>query len=100
MEYGFSILMFIFSGAILLYAALLALTKDYRMLPYRSRVSVKPKDPKRYTARLAGVIALVSAAPALSGLAAFWNPISAVAVFIGSMVFFLWIGTKMMKGVN
>ena len=34
MEYGYSILMGIFAGALLLYAGLMALTKDYKMLPY------------------------------------------------------------------
>ena len=36
MEYGYSILMGIFAGALLLYAGLMALTKDYKMLPYRA----------------------------------------------------------------
>ena len=48
MEYGYSILMGIFAAAILLYAGLMALTKDYNILPLRSRQSVHPKDPKRY----------------------------------------------------
>ena len=32
MDNGFSILIFIFAGALLLYAALMAITKDYNML--------------------------------------------------------------------
>ena len=44
MEYGYSILMGIFSAAILVYAGLMALTKDYKMLPYRATISVKPKN--------------------------------------------------------
>ena len=69
MEHGSSILMFIFAGALLLYAGLMAVTKDYNLLPLRARVSVKPKDKKAYTFQLAKVIALVAAAPALGGLA-------------------------------
>ena len=57
MEYGYSILMGIFAGALLLYAGLMALTKDYKMLPYRARTSVKPKNPKKYMTQLAKVIA-------------------------------------------
>ena len=34
MEYGYSILMGIFAGLILIYAGLMALTKDYKMLPF------------------------------------------------------------------
>ena len=48
MEYGYSILMGIFAGLILIYAGLMALTKDYKMLPFRATVSVQPKDEKRY----------------------------------------------------
>ena len=99
-ETGFSILMFIFSGAILIYAGILALTKNYNMLPYRSRVSVKPKDPKRYAFQLSKVIALVSLSPALCAAVALWNPVAAVIVLIVSAVLFIWIGTKIMKGVE
>ncbi|MBO4868828.1 MAG: hypothetical protein J5585_03870 [Clostridia bacterium] len=100
MEYGYSILMGIFAAAILLYAGLMALTKDYNMLPLRARQSVKPKDPKRYMTQLSKVVALVAASPALSALTGLWNMIAAVIVLIGSMVLFIWIGTKIMKGVE
>ena len=53
MEHGFSILMFFFAGALLLYAGLMALTKDYKMLPYRARQSVKPKNSEKYMVQLA-----------------------------------------------
>ena len=100
MEYGYSILMGIFSAAILVYAGLMALTKDYRMLPYRATVSVKPKNPKKYMTQLAKVIALVSLSPALSALAGLWNMVAAVIVLIGTMVLFIWLGTKIMKGIE
>ena len=100
MEYGYSIIMGIFAAAILLYAALMALTKDYNILPLRARQSVKPKDPKRYMTQLSKVVALVAVSPTLSALAGLWNMIAAVIVLIGSMVLFLWIGTKIMKGVE
>ncbi|MBR0145001.1 MAG: hypothetical protein IJM21_12595 [Clostridia bacterium] len=100
MDYGFSILMLIFAGAILLYAAVLALTKDYKMLPYRARNSVKPKDPKRYAFQLSKAIALTAAAPALCGLIAFWHPVPAVIVLIAGLVVCLWLATKIMKNVH
>ncbi len=100
MEYGYSILMGIFSAAILVYAGLMALTKDYRMLPYRATVSVKPKNPKKYMTQLAKVIALVALSPTLSALAGLWNMIAAVIVLIGTMVLFIWLGTKIMKGIE
>ena len=100
MEYAFSIFMGIFAGALLLYAGLMALTKDYNLLPIRARQSVKPKNPKKYTAQLAKVIALVALSPALSALTGLWNPMAAMLVLIGSMIVFIWLGTKIMKGVN
>ena len=100
MEYGYSILMGIFAGAILLYAGLMALTKDYKILPVRARQSVKPKDPKRYTAQLAKVIALVALSPALSALAGLWNMAAALIVLLVSMILFVWLGTRIMKGME
>ena len=100
MEYAYSILMGIFSAAILIYAGLMALTKNYKILPLTSRQSVKPKDPEKYMTQLAKVVALVALSPALSALAGLWNAPAAVAVLIGSMVLFLWLGTKIMKGVE
>ena len=100
MEYGYSILMGIFSGAILLYAGLLALTGDYNMLPVRARVSVEPKDKKKYARQLAKVLALVAISPALSALAGLWNMPAALIVLLGSMVFFIWLGTRIMRKVQ
>ena len=94
MEYGYSILMGIFAGALLLYAGLMALTKDYKMLPYRARTSVKPKNPKKYMTQLSKVIALVACSPVLSALAGLWNMVAALIVLIGAGVLFIWFGTK------
>ena len=100
MEYGYSILMGIFAGLILIYAGLMALTKDYKMLPFRARVSVQPKDEKRYMKQLAKVVAMVALAPALSALTGLWNMIVALIVLIVSAVVFIWLGTKIMRGVE
>lgn len=100
MEYGYSVLMAIFAGAIWLYAGLMALTKDYKMLPLRAQVAVTPKDPKLYMTQLAKVVALVALSPALSALAGLWNMAAALIVLIGSAVLFIWLGTRIMRGVN
>ena len=99
MEYAYSILMGIFAGALLLYAGLMALTKDYKILPFRSRASVKPKDPKKYTVQLAKVIALTAISPAISSLVGLWNVIVAVVVLIVFCILFIWLGTKIMRKV-
>ena len=100
MEHAYSIIMAVFAGALLLYAGLMALTKDYKMLPYRSRQSVKPKDPKKYAFQLSKVIALVALSPAISALVALWNTIAAVVALFAFMILFIWLGTKIMRGVN
>ena len=100
MEYGYSILMGIFAGLILIYAGLMALTKDYKMLPFRARVSVQPKDEKRYMKQLAKVVAMVALAPSLSALTGLWNMIAALIVLVVSAIVFIWLGTKIMRGVE
>ena len=100
MEYAYSVLMGCFAALLLIYAGLMALTKDYKILPFRSRQSVKPKDPKRYMTGLSKVISLVSLSPALSALAGLFSKVVAVIVLIGSMIIFIWLGTKIMKGVE
>ena len=97
MEHGFSILMLIFAGALLFYAALMAITKDYNMLPYRATVSVKPKDPKRYMTQLAKVVALVGLAIGAGAAVSWWNIGAGAIVIIIGVIASLWIGTKIVK---
>ena len=97
MDHYASIFMLIFAAAILLYAILLAVTKDYKMLPYRARVSVKPKDPKKYTVQLAKAVALVAAAIGIGAAVSLWNgPAGAFVMIIGSIAA-IWAGTKIVK---
>ncbi|MBQ9156740.1 MAG: hypothetical protein IJ137_08165 [Eubacterium sp.] len=96
----YSILMFLFSAGLLLYAILMAVTKDYNILPYRSRVSVKPKDPKAYMTQFSKVTALTAAAPVLSGLTAIWNFGAAMVVLIAGFVIAIWIGTRIMRNAS
>ena len=89
--------MFIFAGAILLYALLLAVTKDYKMLPYRARISVKPKNPKKYTVQLAKVVTLVAAGIAIGAGVGLWNMAVRAIVMIVCVIAAIWLGTKMVK---
>ena len=97
MEYGYSVLMGIFAGALLLYAGLMALFKDYKMLPLRARQSVKPKNEKKYMTQLSKAVALAACAPALSATVGLWNMIAAVVVLITAWILFIWLGTKIVK---
>ena len=100
MNEGFPIIMLAFSGMLLIYAGLMALTKDYKMLPLRMRQSVEPKDCRKYMTQLAKVIAIVAAVPGLSGLLGFWNIPVAVVILIGGIILAIWMGTRIMKDAN
>ena len=95
MEYGFSILVFCFSGALLLYAGLLAVTKDVTLIPRHRKAKIKNR--RAYALQFAKIMALVAAAPLLGGLAGLAHLALGVAVLIGSLVLFLWIATKWIK---
>ena len=97
MDHNFSILFFIFAAAILLYAALLAITKDYDLLPYRATISVKPKDPKKYTVQLAKVVALVGVSIGAGAAVSWWNAVLGVIVMLAGTIASLWLGTKIVK---
>lgn len=97
MENGFSVLMLIFAAALLLYATILAITKDYKMLPYRARVSVEPKNPKKYAVQLAKVIALTALAIAVGAAVSVWNMAAGAVLMIAGVIAALWAGTKIVK---
>ena len=99
MEYAFSILMICFAGALLLYAGLLALGKDPKMIP--RHYAAKIKDPKAYTRQIAKVIALVATAPLHGGIVGlFLGPgVAAVVVLLG-LVLCIWLGTGLMRKVQ
>ena len=97
MDHGFSILMFIFAAVLLLYAAIMAITKDYKMLPYTATVSVKPKNPKKYMVQLAKIVALVALAIAAGAAVTLWNMGVGAIVMIAGVIAALWGGTKIIK---
>jgi len=97
MEYGYSVLMAVFSAALLFYAGLMALFKDDKLLPLRARLSVDQNDKERYMLRIAKMLALAAASPALSALAGLWSFTAAMIVLVVSMIFFLWLGAKITK---
>lgn len=65
-ENSFAILMFIFGGALLLYASILYWAKDSKMIP---RNFASKQTGERYARRVAKIIALVSLAPMICGAA-------------------------------
>ena len=97
MDHDFPILMFIFAGMLLLYAMILAITRDYKMLPYRAQVPVKPKNPKAYTLQLAKIIVLVSLAVAIGAAVALWYQLIGAVVILAGVTAVTWVGTKIVK---
>ncbi len=99
MEYGYSILMFAFSGSVLLYAGLIAMG-NYDLI--RRLRAAKVRDKKEYAKRFARVLALVSLSPFLSGIVGLLGDtdrmiLPAGAVLVVSFIILLAIGTRIMK---
>ncbi len=90
-----AILMFIFSGAILLYALLLAWTKDVSLI--RRSYAAKMKDKKAYAVQFAKVLAVTSIAPFLTGIVGLIteNVFFVGATFVVSLIICIRVGVKM-----
>ena len=97
MDHYFSILFLIFAAAILFYAALMAITKDYDMLPYRARFAVKPKNPEEYMVQLSKVVALVGVAIGAGAAVSWWWAGIGVVIMIAGSIAAIWYGTKIVK---
>ena len=80
---GFSVLMFVFAALILLYAMIIFLTKDIRMIPRAGSAEIRNKE--EYAMRFAKVLAAAALAPLTGGLIA----------LRGHM---LWAGTMLIFG--
>ncbi len=97
MEHAFSILMFCFAGALLLYGILLIATKDPGLIPRSD--SAEMKDKKAYATQLGKIICATALAPLTSGLIA-WNGQHfgyAIIMLVVGFVVCIWEGTKMIK---
>lgn len=90
-----SILMFCFSGALLLYAAVMALTRDEKMIPRDG--AAKMENKKAYAAKFARVLALTALVPANCGIIALFSEGWALAALILEMILALWVGTHWIK---
>ena len=99
MEYGFSILMFCFSGALLLYAGLLAAEKQRPDLLIPRRVSVpKSELTVAYARRLAKIVALCALSPLLTGIVGLTGQyLIAGIVFVVTLAGTIWLGVRITK---
>ena len=90
MDHAFSYLMFAFSGTLLLYAGLIYVTKDPGLIPRNG--SVRMKDPKQYARQFSKVLAIVSLAPLIGGIAGLFTTgpraaITLLGVLVGCIGF-------------
>ena len=88
----FSIIMFCFSGAILLYAGIMGLTGDSSMLC--KQWAVKTDDKKAYTRKVAKVLAITALAPALGGAVGLFSTMAGLIMLVIGFVAFIWLGVK------
>ena len=99
MEKAFSILMFIMGGCLLLYAGLLALSGDVKMIP--RHYSSKIKNPHEYCKGFALIIMLVAADFLLTGLVGltqiYWL---AMIVLVGGFVGCMFAAARIIKIYN
>lgn len=91
----FSILMFIFSGALLLYAAVLAITKDYGLIARGD--ATNPKDKKAYAVAFAKAIAVAALAPMSAGFFALFSTGLGLVMLFSNFASCIWIGTQFFK---
>lgn len=94
MEHGFSILMIIFGGAILLYAALIA-AGGYDMIPRNYATHVP--DKKKYAKQFAKLLALVGLSPILGGLISFFNVWAGVTALMLGFIYSIKYGIQLTK---
>ncbi len=98
-QYYYTICMLCFSGGILIYAAITAITKSKRMLWWQHRHAAKIRDEKAYMTAFSKALALTAAAPAASGITALWCDAGAGIVFVAGLIITLWLESKFMEGV-
>lgn len=87
--------MFCFSAALLLYAGLLAVTRDTDLIPRTD--AVKIDDKRAYAAAFAKVLVVVALAPMSGGFYGLFNVGLGAASLLVSFPVCIWIGVWVFK---
>ncbi len=96
MEHAFSILMFIFGGALLLYSLILYVTGDVRLI--RRYWAAKIDDEKEYARQFAKIMVLIAIAPIIGGIAGFFfKPLITGIITLAAFIAFLWVTVQIWK---
>ena len=89
--------MFAFAALHLIYAGIMYLTKDSKMV--MRDYAVNMKDKKAYARQFSKVVALFALSPILSGIAAMvWSIGVGLIVLVLASIVLLAIGTRSMRG--
>ncbi len=99
MEYAFYFVTFGFGGALLLYAILLRLTLDVRMIP--KSWAAEMKDPKNYAKTVSHIITFL----ALAFLAGGWvgvyaRPLFGFLTLVVCLVLAIWLSVRLWRSPN
>ncbi|MCR4922868.1 MAG: hypothetical protein K5931_02535 [Lachnospiraceae bacterium] len=100
MDRTYSIAMFIVSLCLFYYALSIGLSKNIKLIPHYKKVKVK--DPKKYAKDFGKFIAMIAAAPLLSGIVALFGDIeymvgpALIVLFVGIILAFV-LGIRMMS---
>ena len=89
----FSILMVFFAVGILLYAGLVALLKDPKLIPRDHASNIK--DPKAYATAFAKLLAFMALAPLGSAFYSLFSIQLGLAMLIVNFVLCMWAGVRL-----
>lgn len=96
MEYALYFVCFGFGGAMLLYAALLALTRNMRLIPRTT--SAKIRDGEAYVKKVASFVAMIALALLAAGSLGLWiHPTVGALALLPLLCLAFWLG---LRGMN
>lgn len=99
MEYAFSFITIGFGGAMLIYAILLRLTLNVRMIP--KSYAAEMKDPKAYAKTIAHMIAFLALALLAGGwVGAYAGPLVGAIVSGVSLILAIWLCVRLWRSPN
>jgi cytochrome b561 len=99
MEYAFAFVTFGFGGALLLYALLLRLTLDVRMIP--KNYAAEMKDPKNYAKTVSHIVAFLALAFLTAGwVGVYARPLFGMLTLIGGLALAIWLSVRLWRSPN
>lgn len=96
MEYVFSYMNFAFGGALLLYALVLRLTLDVKLIPRADSAEIR--NPRKYAKKFANLIVLISLAFITGGWVALYaGPVVGAAALAAALAAAIWLCVRLWR---